>query len=76
MQTEAEGFATGVEDPGERGAGRAVEAVDGAREDPRVAFADRLLAPRLEVDPDLDAGSETANGPLPRRRPSRGCAGR
>jgi hypothetical protein len=56
VQAEAEEFAAGVEDPGERGAGRAVEAVDGAREDPRVPFADGLLAPRLEVDPDLDAG--------------------
>jgi hypothetical protein len=56
VQAEAEGFAAGVEDPGERGALRALETGDGAREDPRVAFADRLLAARLEVDPDLDAG--------------------
>ena len=35
---------------------RALETGHGAREDPRMAFADRLLAPRLEVDPDLDAG--------------------
>lgn len=65
MQAEAEGFAAGVEDPGERGAGRAVETVDGAREDPRMAFADRLFAAWFEVDPDLGAGSRTANGSLP-----------
>jgi hypothetical protein len=56
VEAEAEGFAASVENPGERGAFRALETGDGAREDPRVPFADRLLAPRLEMDPDLDAG--------------------
>lgn len=76
MEAEAEGLAAGVEDPGERGAGRTVEAVDGAREDPWMAFADGLLAARLEVDPELGAGSGAANGPLPRRQASPGFAGR
>ncbi len=56
VEAETEGFAASVEDPGERGAFRALETGHGAREDPWVAFADRLLAPRLEVDPDLGAG--------------------
>ena len=69
VEPEAEAVAAGVHDPDERRAGRAVEAADGAREDPGVALPDGFLPARLEVDDGLPAGG-LANGPLPRRRPA------